>query len=159
MMGSGKTTSATEGASSDTSAVWSTTASGWLTRPKVMACALTGMIINFEFQEGKDPMGYFEYIDDFNRSTAWLLRLTKPWHNKEKRTVMADVAFGQVRAAVALMRVAGLYFIGNVKTCNKHFPQKDLREETGEYVRDRLVCLTKKATIGSGQEAENIFKA
>ena len=27
---------------------------------KVMACAVTGMIINYEFQEGKDPMGYYE---------------------------------------------------------------------------------------------------
>ena len=55
------------------------------------------------------------------------------------------------------MRVAGLYFIGNVKTCNKHFPQKDLREQTGEYQRDRLVCLTKKATVGTGDEAVDVY--
>ena len=124
---------------------------------KVLACSLTGMVINFEFQEGKDPMGHFSYIEETNRSTAWALRLTRPWHNKEKRTVIADAAFGQVRAAVALKRIAGLFFIGNVKTCNKHFPQKELREQCGEYVRDRLVCLSKRAKIGSNEDMVEVY--
>ena len=116
---------------------------------KTTACAVTGMLIDFEFQEGKDIMGDFEYVEEYNRSTAWLLRLTKRWHNEEKRTVVADAAFAQVRAAAALWEEGGLYFIGNVKGAKKYFPQSELREECGEYVANRLVCLSKKATFAS----------
>ena len=77
-------------------------------------------------------MGNFDYVHEYNRSTAWLLRLTKRWHNEEKRTVVADAAFAQVRAAAALYVEGGLYFIGNVKTTKKYFPQKELRGECGE---------------------------
>ena len=114
---------------------------------KTTACAVTGILIGFEFQEGREEMGYFEFVGLYNKSTSWLLRLTKPWHNAEKRTAVADAAFAQVRAAVALYKVGGLFLIGNVKGCNKYFPQADLRAECGAYVRGRLVCLTKKATM------------
>ena len=125
---------------------------------KTTACSVTGMLIDFEFQEGRDIMDHFEFVSQHNKSTAWLLRLTKYWHNKEKRTVVADAAFAQVRAAVSLYKVGGLYLIGNVKTCNKFFPQKALREETDEYERDTLVCLTKKAEIRvNPQEKLQIF--
>ena len=80
MMGSGKTTSATEGASSDTSAVWSTTASGWLTRPKVMACACTstgtstkanGSKIYAGAGESKfSPMGIYTKVN--GRTMPWM---------------------------------------------------------------------------------------
>ena len=124
---------------------------------KATACTVTGILISWKFQEGKDPMGHFGYIEATNKSSAWLLRLTKPWHNKERRTVIGDAAFAQVRAAVALDRFAGLFFIGNVKTCHKYFPKRALKEETGPYVRNRLVCLTKKATVGTGEEAVDVF--
>jgi len=117
---------------------------------KTAACSVTGIMIDFEFQEGTDPMGFFEYVNDYNRSTAWLLRLTKKWHGKEKRTVIADAAFAQVRAAAALHLEGGLHLIGNIKGCNKHFPQAALRSETPAYQRDRLICMTKKAVISSG---------
>ena len=91
---------------------------------KTTACSVTGVLIDFEFQEGTIPMGSFAYVDDHNRSTAWVLRLTKPWHNKEQRTVIADAAFAQVRVAVALKRLAGLFFIGNVKTCTRFFARR-----------------------------------
>ena len=114
---------------------------------KTTACAMTGMLIDYEFQEGKDAMGLFEFVDAHNKSTSWLLRLTKRWHGEEKRTVVADAAFAQVRAAVALYKVGGLFLIGNVKGARKFFPQAELREECGEYERDKLVCLTKKAVL------------
>ena len=71
--------------------------------------------------------------------------------------MIAEAAFAQVRAAVALDRFAGLFFIGNVKACHKYFPKRALKEETGPYVRNRLVCLTKKATVGTGEEAVDVF--
>ena len=38
---------------------------------KTTACAVV------EFQEGTLPMGLFKHIDETNRSSAWLLRLTE----------------------------------------------------------------------------------
>jgi hypothetical protein len=91
-------------------------------------------------------MGNFEHVGQHNKSTSWLLRLTSRWHNEEKRTAIADAAFAQVRAAIGLHVEGGLFPIGNVKSSRKSFPQKELREECGEYERIKLVCLTKKAT-------------
>ena len=98
-----------------------------------------------EAQEGKDFMGEFEFVSDCNKSSAWLLRLSKPWFGTG-RTVIADAAFAQVRAAFMLMK-NGLYMIGNVKGNKMFFPQDALREECGEYEANKLVCLTKKATV------------
>ena len=124
---------------------------------KTTACAVVGVLIDFEFQEGTLPMGHFDFIETTNRSSAWLLRLTKKWHNTEQRTVIADAAFAQVRAAVALMRTGGLYLIGNVKGCTKYFCKPELRADCGEYVRDKLVCLTKKITLGTGADAVTVY--
>ena len=114
---------------------------------KTAACAATGLIIDFEFQEGKEYMRHFEYVKDYNKSTAWLLRLTKHWANQERRTVIADAAFGQVRAAVALHKEHGMYMIGNVKQCHKWFPKKRLKEETPAYSANNLVCHTLQANV------------
>ena len=114
---------------------------------KTTACSVTGMLIDFEFQEGKDVMKHFEFIEETNKSSAWLLRLTKRWHNMEKRTVIADAAFAQVRAAVALYKIGGLYLIGNVKGAHKYFPKAALKNETPAYERDELVCMTKQADV------------
>ena len=65
----------------------------------------------------------------------------------ERRTLVADAAFAQVRAAVALFKMGGLFFIGNVKGRTKFFPQKELRDECAEYERERLVCLTKSVSL------------
>jgi hypothetical protein len=43
------------------------------------------------------------------------------------RTLIADAAFGQVRAVVAL-REHGLYMICNVKMCHKFFPKAELNQ-------------------------------
>ena len=124
---------------------------------KTTGCAVTGLLIDFEFQEGTEPMAFFEYISSTNRSSGWLLRLTKFWHNTEQRTVIADAAFAQVRVAVALMRVGGLYLIGNVKGCTKYFCKAELRAECGEYERDRLVCLTKQMEVGRGADKVVVY--
>ena len=55
-----------------------------------------------------------------------------------------------MRAAAALHLEAGLHLIGNIKGCNKYFPQAALRNETPAYQRDHLVCMTKKAEISTG---------
>ena len=124
---------------------------------KTTACAVVGVLIDFEFQEGTMPMSHFKYIDETNRSIAWLLRLTEKWHNIEQRTVIADAAFAQVRAAVALKRIGGLYFIGNVKGCTKYFCKTELKADCPEYQRNKLVCITKKMTLGSGLDSVTVY--
>ena len=124
---------------------------------KTTACAVVGVLIDFEFQEGTKPMAFFEYINRTNRSSAWLLRLTKAWHNTEARTVIADAAFAQVRVAVALKRIDGLYIIGNVKGCTKFFCKNELKAECPEYERNKLVCMTKKMTVGTGFDAVTVY--
>ena len=124
---------------------------------KTTACAVTGVLVDFEFQEGTEPMGHFKFCGETNRSTAWLLRLTEKWHNTEQRTVIADAAFAQVRAAVALYRIGGLYFIGNVKGCTRYFCKEALKVQCGVYERDKLVCVTKKLTLGSGMDKISVY--
>jgi hypothetical protein len=85
-------------------------------------------MINFEAQEGKDLMQYADFVKEVNKSSAWCLRLTRPWHNTHM-TLIGDAAFGQVRAVVAL-REHGLYMICNVKMCHKFFPKAELKEKT-----------------------------
>ena len=63
---------------------------------KTTACSMTGMLVDFEFQEGGNVMHLFEFVDHHNKSTSWLLRLTKRWHGQEKRTAVADAALAQV---------------------------------------------------------------
>ena len=64
-------------------------------------------------------MGHFECVGQCNKSTSWLLRLTSRWHNEEKRTVIADVAFARV---IGLHVEGGpLSLIGNAKGAKKFF--------------------------------------
>ena len=95
---------------------------------KTVCCSVTGIMVNFEAQEGKDIMQYGKFVKEVNKSSAWCLRLSEPWHHTH-RTLIADAALGQVRAVVAL-REHGLYMICNVKMCHKFFPKAELKEKT-----------------------------
>ena len=48
---------------------------------------------------------------------------------------------------MALKRLAGLFFIGNVKTCAKYFCKADLKAECADYERDKSVVLKKKLEL------------
>jgi hypothetical protein len=95
---------------------------------KTVCCSVAGIMINFEAQEGKDLMQYADFVKEVNKSSAWCLRLTRPWHNTH-RALIADAAFGQVRAVVAC-REHRLYMICNAKMCHKLFPKAELKEMT-----------------------------
>jgi hypothetical protein len=125
---------------------------------KATARAVVGALIDFEFQEGTLPMGTFECVNETNRSSARLLRLTKHLHNTEQRAVIADAAFAQVRVAVALTRTGGLHLIGNAKGCTKCFCKPELKEETPACERNKLVCKTKKITLGAGTNAVTVHR-
>ena len=98
---------------------------------KTTACAVVGVLIDFEFQEGIKPMGQFEFIGRTNRSSAWLLRLTKHWHNSEPRTVIADAAFAQVRAGLfelVTRHGAQVHFVRAVHQMQRPAPGPEIRQ-------------------------------
>ena len=104
---------------------------------KTLACAATKIVLWMEPQEGKEQMKHFPHIDKANKSTGWCLRATEKWWGTH-RTLIADSAFGQVRAAASLL-LCGLFCIFNIKSCHKYFPKKNLKEETGPEVGAVLV--------------------
>ena len=122
---------------------------------KTVCCAVTGVMINMEPQEGKDIMKWHPYVKEVNKSSAWCLRLCSPWF-WSKRTLVADAAFGQVRAVVALME-KGLYMLCNVKQCHKFFPKAVLKEQTPPF-RSNNQCTTltlqAKYTLSTGEEVK-----
>jgi hypothetical protein len=54
------------------------------------------------------------------------------------------------------MRTGGLYLIGNVKGCTKHFCKLELKEETPAHERIKLVCITKEMTLDVGSNAVTV---
>ena len=58
---------------------------------------------------------------------------------------------------MALKRIDGLYIIGNVKGCTKFFCKNELKAECPEYERNKLVCMTKKMTVGTGFDAVTVY--
>ena len=79
--------------------------------------------------------------------------LIEPWFNTN-RTLIADAAFGQVRAVIALLE-KGIYMLCNVKQCHKFFPKAILKDETPPF-RANNVCttltLSAKYTLTGGKE-------
>ena len=92
-------------------------------------------------------MKHARHIKLLNKFTAWLMGLMESWFGSE-RTVVADAAFGQVRAVVAL-RGKGLYMLCNIKQCHKYFPKSRLKEDTPAFQSNsKCTCLTMKAIAG-----------
>ena len=49
---------------------------------KVLADALTGIVLNLEIQESKEDMATKEFMDKYVKNTALVLRLTKSLHGQ-----------------------------------------------------------------------------
>ena len=58
---------------------------------------------------------------------------------------------------MALKRIGGLYFIGNVKGCTKYFCKEVLKAECPEYERSKLACVSKEMALGRGDEIATIY--
>jgi len=92
---------------------------------KTLCDADSGIKLAIEIQEGKQRMTQKEF-SAFGASTAWCLRLSKPWWHSD-RLVVGDSAFASVQTAVEL-RSRGLHFTGLVKTAHSKFPKKYLQK-------------------------------
>ena len=120
---------------------------------KTVCCGTTGIMINFEPQEGKDVMVHHPFVKEVNKSSAWCLRLCQPWFNSW-RTLVADAAFGQVRMVVSMLE-KGVYTLCNVKQCHKFFPKKYLKDNTPAFTGNSVcttLALQAKVKLQCGRE-------
>jgi hypothetical protein len=124
---------------------------------KTVCCGVTGVMINFEPQEGKDIMKWHDYVKGVNKSSAWCLGLCEPWFNTH-RTLVANAAFGQGKAVVAMLE-KGIYMLCNVKQCHKYFPKQELKTKTPAF-RSNSECTTltlqSKLALKGGKEVQLI---
>jgi hypothetical protein len=103
---------------------------------KASACAASKIIVQLELQEGQQAMGKLPFVNEFGRSTASVMRLTRPFMNTTRDASMplpaatykvyADSAFASVHTAASL-REHGLHFAGVVKTAHKNYPRAFLQ--------------------------------
>ena len=89
---------------------------------KNAACAVTGVMLFLELQEGKDEMAAKEFCEKFPKHAALVLRLTKQWHGKAK-VIYADSYFASLQTVKACM-LFGLDFVGPIKNACAGFPKK-----------------------------------
>lgn len=106
---------------------------------KAVADGETGIMLGLEIQEGAARMKNKEFMDDPNMqtSTAWTLRLTKPW-NGTGRTIVGDSAFSSFKTVLAVLNVGNNY-TGIIKGATTGFPMPHFKEweatspQRGEY--------------------------
>jgi hypothetical protein len=92
---------------------------------KNTACALPGIMLFLEIDEGAAHMKTKEFRDRYTATTATTLRICKPWFGSG-RLVCADSWFASVTTAAALF-ANGLFFTGPVKTATAFFPMAFLK--------------------------------
>ena len=95
----------------------------------------TLIVLNMEFNEGKDNNSTKEFVKEFGVTTATALRLSKPYWGTG-RVVYQDSWFGSVKTCEELLK-RGVYSVAIVKTAHKNFPRellaaKPLRK--GEWI-------------------------
>ena len=78
--------------------------------------------MNGDFVEGTEIDSKKEYADKYKPHTAVTLRVSKPYHHKNK-IIVGDAYFGSLSSAIALAKV-GTFCIMNVKLASAGFPKK-----------------------------------
>lgn len=105
--------------------------------------------MNGDFVEGTEADAQKEYADQFKPHTAVTLRVTKPYHYKNK-IVVGDAYFGSLSTAIALAQV-GTYCVMNVKLASQGFPKEQIKEkidERGKQAHFRLSYTLDHPPIG-----------
>lgn len=81
----------------------------------------SGLLLNGDFVEGTEGDLKKEFSDIYKPHTAVTLRVTKPYHYKNK-IVVGDAYFGSLSTAMALAKV-GTFCVMNVKLASAGFPK------------------------------------
>jgi len=109
---------------------------------KCISDAETCIILRWEMVEGKQPMQAKPHMSEYRADTAYVLRLSEPWHGRG-RYIIADGAFSSLPTVTVAARTEtvldrGLYAVGIVKTATTGDPMQVLRDgyESGEAARN-----------------------
>ena len=92
---------------------------------KTLACAASGIMLNWELLEGKQVDARKAHVVEFGLSTATTIRLQQLWEGTF-RTVVADSWFGSYCCAHAV-RERGTLSVMNVKSAHKQYPKEFLK--------------------------------
>ena len=80
-----------------------------------------GFLLNGDFVEGTAADSKKEFADKYKPHTAVTLRVTKPYHHKNK-LIIGDAYFGSLSTAIALAKV-GTCCVMNSKLASAGFPK------------------------------------
>ncbi|KAL1528519.1 hypothetical protein AB1Y20_009862 [Prymnesium parvum] len=97
---------------------------------KTVGDALSGVMIQMEICEGKEPMKLKEFSREWGATTACTMRLFKPWFGSG-RVAAADSWFSGVKTTFALVS-NGLHHVGDVRTNSSLFCKDALQAATGQ---------------------------
>jgi Transposase IS4 len=118
---------------------------------KDTCCALCGLMIFIEIQQGKVWSATQEYTTSWGLTTACTLRLVKNWHGTG-RLVLGDSWFASLATAHALLGF-GLWFTGIVKTAYSKYPLKWMKENVfnAQSARGALATFVTTVTVGTSE--------
>lgn len=98
-----------------------------------VVCAISGVLLWYELNEGKEVTRKAKYYEQYGATTATTLRLTEPFQNRG-RIVYIDSWFQSVKSCTALLE-RKTYSVGIVKTAHRNYPRetldRDCEEEAG----------------------------
>lgn len=95
---------------------------------KTACCAVSGVMIAAETEEGKQQMKQKRFVGQHQHHTAVSLRLVEKLFGSGC-VIVGDSWFSSVNTAVA-MKENGLFYVGNVKTATSMFPKVALLDHT-----------------------------
>jgi hypothetical protein len=109
---------------------------------------LSGVMLYLEVQEGKERMARLKYVEDYQATTACMVRMlaalslgenSLPPDKKLQRVVFGDSWFASYETMKGLREKLGLHFVGVIKTTHKEYPIEQCRwclvgEDRGKYV-------------------------
>jgi hypothetical protein len=114
---------------------------------KCVADADTGIMLFLEIQESKEAMKSKRHFSTLGATAACTLRAVEDAElTGIGRVLIGDSWFASVKTAVALRNV-GTFFVGNVKTATKNFPQKALKDDMNGEVRGTWVTKTSEIKV------------
>lgn len=90
----------------------------------------SGILLNGDFVEGTAGDLKKEFSDEYKPHTAVTLRVTKPYHHKNK-ILVGDAYFGSLSTAMALA-MYGTFCVMNVKLASSGFPKQALKSAVNE---------------------------
>jgi hypothetical protein len=127
---------------------------------KETACGECGAIILSELMVPAGDHAHQEFADQFDYVAALKLRLTAPWHDRERkhqRVYGCDSHFAGVMQAEVMQLEAGMHFVGDVKTDTNRYPVKELQQWCCHAHGDHAVMSSILIEAGPNQPEVKVY--